>query len=110
VAELGHGHNPAIRGARAVDPTDTTPLTFRGSWQTDAFVTLPRNAIAWGMSDWHDAARAARREAGSAGQPDGTEGASAYARFVSCIIPAEWRAASYDPGRASKNFRDEEEP
>jgi type 1 glutamine amidotransferase len=47
---LGHCHNPAIRAARAPDPTDTTPLTFRGSWETDAFVTLLRNAIAWGVS------------------------------------------------------------
>ena len=46
---LGHCHNPAIRGARAADPTDTTPLTFRGSWETDAFKTLLRNAIAWGV-------------------------------------------------------------
>jgi type 1 glutamine amidotransferase len=46
---LGHCHNPAIRAARAVDPTDTTPLTFRGSWETDAFITLLRNAIAWGV-------------------------------------------------------------
>ena len=47
---LGHCHNPAIRTARTVDPTDTTPLTFRGSWETDAFATLLRNAIAWGVS------------------------------------------------------------
>ena len=46
---LGHCHNPAIRASRAPDPTDTTPLTFRGSWETDAFVTLLRNAIAWGV-------------------------------------------------------------
>jgi len=46
---LGHCHNPAIRAGRAVDPTDTTPLTFRGSWETDAFLTLLRNAIAWGV-------------------------------------------------------------
>jgi hypothetical protein len=46
---LGHCHNPTIRAARAVDPTDTTPLTFRGSWETDAFITLLRNAIAWGV-------------------------------------------------------------
>jgi hypothetical protein len=25
-----------------------TPLTFRGSWESDAFITLLRNAIAWG--------------------------------------------------------------
>jgi uncharacterized protein len=46
---LGHCHNPAIRASRVVDPTDTTPLTFRGSWESDAFVTLLRNAIAWGV-------------------------------------------------------------
>ena len=46
---LGHCHNPASRAARAPDPTDTTPLTFRGSWETDAFTTLLRNAIAWGV-------------------------------------------------------------
>jgi uncharacterized protein len=47
---LGHCHNPAIRAARAADPTDTTPLTFRGSWDRDAFITLLRNAIAWGVT------------------------------------------------------------
>src|SRR5262245_36957376 len=46
---LGHCHNPAIRAARTPDPTDTTPLTFHGSWETDAFQTLLRNAIAWGV-------------------------------------------------------------
>ena len=46
---LGHCHNPAIRASRVVDPTDTTPLTFRGSWESDAFATVLRNAIAWGM-------------------------------------------------------------
>jgi type 1 glutamine amidotransferase len=48
---LGHCHNPAIRASRAPDPTDTTPLTFRGSWETDAFATLLRSAIAWGVGD-----------------------------------------------------------
>lgn len=48
---LGHCHNPVIRASRTVDPTDTTPLTFRGSWETDAFITLLRNAIAWGVGD-----------------------------------------------------------
>jgi hypothetical protein len=47
---LGHCHNPAIRAARTLDPTDPTPLTFRGSWETDAFITLLRNAIAWGLA------------------------------------------------------------
>jgi len=46
---LGHCHNPAIRAARTVDPTDTTPSTFRGPWETDAFIALLRNTIAWGV-------------------------------------------------------------
>jgi type 1 glutamine amidotransferase len=46
---LGHCHNPAIRATRAADPADTTPATFRGAWESDAFITLLRNAIAWGM-------------------------------------------------------------
>jgi type 1 glutamine amidotransferase len=46
---LGHCHNPATRPARTADPTDTTPPTFRGAWETDAFIALLRNAIAWGV-------------------------------------------------------------
>ena len=46
---LGHCHNPAIRASRTADPMDTTPLTFRGSWESDAFIALLRNAIARGM-------------------------------------------------------------
>jgi type 1 glutamine amidotransferase len=46
---LGHCHNPAIRAARVADPTDTTPLTFRGAWETEPFIALLRNAIAWGI-------------------------------------------------------------
>lgn len=46
---LGHCHNPASRGPGGADPTDTTPLTFRGSWETEAFMVLLRNAIGWGM-------------------------------------------------------------
>jgi len=45
---LGHCHNPAIRNGRPADPTDTTPPTFRGSWESAAFITLLRNALAWG--------------------------------------------------------------
>lgn len=44
---LGHCHNPAIRAARPVDPADTTPPVFHGSWESAAFNTLLRNAIAW---------------------------------------------------------------
>jgi hypothetical protein len=46
---LGHCHNPAIRAARAPDPVDKTPPTFHGAWESDAFATLLRNAINWGM-------------------------------------------------------------
>jgi hypothetical protein len=46
---LGHCHNPGVRAGRAADPADTTPPTFRGPWDTGAFMTLLRNAIAWGM-------------------------------------------------------------
>lgn len=42
---LGHCHNPAIRAARAAD--DSTPPTFRGAWDSDAFIALLRNAVAW---------------------------------------------------------------
>ena len=45
---LGHCHNPAIRATRPADPTDATPLTFRGAWETEPFIALLRNAIAWG--------------------------------------------------------------
>src|SRR5271170_5361597 len=48
---LGHCHNPAIRAAGATsDPTDTTTPTFRAPWETEAFITLLRNAIAWGVA------------------------------------------------------------
>jgi hypothetical protein len=46
---LGHCHNPAIRATRAADPADTTPPTFHGAWESEAFTTLLRNAIAWGV-------------------------------------------------------------
>jgi hypothetical protein len=41
---LGHCHNPASREGRAEADTQQT---FRGAWETDAFNTLLRNAIAW---------------------------------------------------------------
>jgi type 1 glutamine amidotransferase len=48
---FGHCHNPAIRAARAsADPADKTPPTFRAPWETEAFVTLLRNGIAWGVA------------------------------------------------------------
>jgi type 1 glutamine amidotransferase len=47
---LGHCHNPAIRAMRPQNPSDTTPPTFHGPWETGAFQTLLRNAIAWGLA------------------------------------------------------------
>ena len=46
---LGHCHNPAIHATRTRDPGDKTPPTFHGPWETEAFATLLRNAIAWGV-------------------------------------------------------------
>jgi type 1 glutamine amidotransferase len=46
---LGHCHNPAIHATRNRDPADRTPPRFHGPWETEAFVRLLRNAIAWGV-------------------------------------------------------------
>jgi len=46
---LGHCHNPAIRADRATDPSDTTPETFHGAWDSEEYITLLRNAIDWGL-------------------------------------------------------------
>src|SRR3954467_10759794 len=46
---LGHCHNPAIHATRSRDPSDKTPPRFHGPWDTEAFTTLLRNAIAWGV-------------------------------------------------------------
>ncbi len=45
---LGHCHNPAIRAGRAAEPADTTPATFHGAWESNAFMALLGNAIEWG--------------------------------------------------------------
>jgi type 1 glutamine amidotransferase len=45
---LGHCHNPAISATRTA-ANETTSPTFRGAWNSDAFITLLRNAIAWGV-------------------------------------------------------------
>ena len=42
---LGHCHSPASREDRPVDPAGTLPSTFRGSWDTDAFITILRNIL-----------------------------------------------------------------
>ena len=44
---LGHCHNPASREGRTIDSANAPPPTCRGSWETEAFVALLRNAIAW---------------------------------------------------------------
>jgi uncharacterized protein len=47
---FGHCHNPAIRAARAnSDPADRTPPVFRAPWETQAVLTLLRNAVDWGV-------------------------------------------------------------
>ena len=46
---LGHCHNPAIVASRTPDPRETTASTFHGAWESDAFITLLRNTIAWGV-------------------------------------------------------------
>ena len=46
---LGHCHNPAIRAGRTADPSDSTPPVFHGAWESDAFTTLLRETIAWGV-------------------------------------------------------------
>jgi len=48
---LGHCHNPATRPGRPPEPGDTTPGTFRGPWESEAFATLLRNAIEWGVRE-----------------------------------------------------------
>jgi hypothetical protein len=50
---LGHCHNPASREGR---PVIEGQPTFRGPWESEAFTTLLRNAIAWGTGQ--DATRA----------------------------------------------------
>ena len=49
---LGHCHSPETNGQpfvdKSVDPDGKTPLLFRGSWETEAFERLLRNALAWG--------------------------------------------------------------
>lgn len=47
---LGHCHNPAIHAARAANPADKSGPTFHGPWESQGFVTLLRNAIAWGTA------------------------------------------------------------
>ena len=47
---LGHCHTPAVRAGRPADPADTTPPVFHGAWESDAFITLLRNTIGWGVA------------------------------------------------------------
>lgn len=52
---LGHCHSPETNTQPFFDASavadGTTPLTFRGSWETDEFTTLLRNGIAWGLEE-----------------------------------------------------------
>jgi hypothetical protein len=51
---LGHCHSPETNIQPFVDasvePSGTTPLLFRGAWETDPFEQLLRNGIEWGCS------------------------------------------------------------
>ncbi|MCZ6890758.1 MAG: ThuA domain-containing protein [Gammaproteobacteria bacterium] len=51
---LGHCHSPRSNSQPFVDRTVTrdgeTPLTFRGSWETEPFEQLLKNGIEWGIS------------------------------------------------------------
>ena len=44
---LGHCHNPYSRMGRSADSASQQPATFRGPWETRAFLALLSNAIAW---------------------------------------------------------------
>ena len=50
---LGHCHSPDSNVQpfvdTSVDPAGVTPLVFRGSWETEAFARLLRNAFEWGI-------------------------------------------------------------
>jgi type 1 glutamine amidotransferase len=50
---LGHCHTPSTNIQpfvdASVDAAGTTPLQFRGPWQTDAFERLLQNGIEWGL-------------------------------------------------------------
>jgi type 1 glutamine amidotransferase len=51
---LGHCHTAATNIQpfvdKSVDPSGTTPLDFRGPWETPAFERLLRNGIDWGLA------------------------------------------------------------
>jgi hypothetical protein len=50
---LGHCHSPLNNVQpfvdAGIDPTGSTPLLFRGAWETKPFQQLLRNGIAWGV-------------------------------------------------------------
>jgi hypothetical protein len=52
---LGHCHSPTNIRQRIVDASvqssGDTPRLFRGAWETEAFETLLRNGISWGIND-----------------------------------------------------------
>lgn len=51
---LGHCHSPRSNGQPFVDASvaddGVTPTTLRGSWETEGFQKLVRNAVAWGLA------------------------------------------------------------
>jgi hypothetical protein len=51
---LGHCHTPTTNIQpfvdQSVDAEGTTPLQFKGPWETDAFERLLANGIDWGLA------------------------------------------------------------
>ena len=51
---LGHCHSPVTNSQPFVDDSvaagGTTPSTFRGAWETDAFARILDNAVRWGRT------------------------------------------------------------
>ncbi|MCI0794687.1 MAG: hypothetical protein J4O03_14585, partial [Chloroflexi bacterium] len=50
---LGHCHSPASQSRPTVDPSleasGVGPAVLRATWESDAYIQLLRNAIAWGV-------------------------------------------------------------
>jgi hypothetical protein len=50
---LGHAHSPSTNGQpfvdSSVDSEGRTPPVLRATWETEAYATLLRNCIGWGM-------------------------------------------------------------
>ncbi len=59
---LGHCHSPSSRPGRAAD---AIPAVFRGAWESAPFISLLRNAIAWGADGLSGGKPSMRRPEGT---------------------------------------------